>query len=155
MELIRDIITVKEIDMVQIDPYNPSIKIKNKMFSKVSRIFGYSNSSLLEIYLDINTEIYPICLQDKLDIMISNVPAIKNNTINQNNDWVSYFGKNTLDLYEYVVYGTVFHSGKEKNNGFVYASFGGLLMKLFGFIKSDIMEEFSIDSKILLLIRKV
>ena len=32
MELIRDFFTVKEIDMVQIDPYNPSIKIKNKMF---------------------------------------------------------------------------------------------------------------------------
>nr|UXY87967.1 RNA polymerase II subunit [Cryptomonas curvata] len=155
MELIRDFFTVKEIDMVQIDPDNPSLKIKNKMFSRVSRIVGYSNSSLLEIYLDINIEIYPICLQDKLDIMILKVPKSKNDNIYQNNDWVNYFGKNILDLYEYVVYGTVFHSGKEKHSCFVYTSFGGLLMKLFGIIKNDIMEEFNVDSKILLLIRKV
>ena len=60
-----------------------------------------------------------------------------------------------LDLYEYVVYGTVFHSGKENNNCFVYASFGGLLMKLFGSIKNNMIEEFSVDCKILLLIRKI
>ena len=155
MELIHDLFTVKEIDMIQTDPDNLSTKIKNKMFSNVSRIYGISNSRKLELFLDVNTEIYPICSEDKLDILISKVPAPKNENINQNSDWINYFGKDFLDLFEYVVYGTVFHSGKESNSCFIYASFGGLLMKLFGSVKNNALEEFSIDTKILILIIKI
>jgi DNA-directed RNA polymerase I, II, and III subunit RPABC3 len=155
MELIRDFFTVQEIDMIPVNPDNPSIKVKNKIFSKVSRIFGCSISKELEIFIDINTEIYPMCSGDELDIMISKVPKSDNNNIELSIDWVNYFGKEILDLYEYVVYGTIFHSGKENNNCFVYASFGGLLMKLFGSIKNNNIEEFSVDCKILLLIRKI
>ncbi len=155
MELIRDFFTVQEIDMIPINPDNPSLKVKNKIFSKVSRIFGCSKRSALEIFLDVNTEIYPICSEDELDIMITKVPESDNYPIELTTDWVNYFGKEILDLYEYVVYGTVFHSGKENNNCFVYASFGGLLMKLFGSIKNNMIEEFSVDCKILLLIRKI
>jgi len=156
MELIHDFFTVKEIDMIQADPDNSSTKIKNKMFLKVSRIFGVFNSNNIELFLDVNTELYPICSEDKLDIMISKIPvSSKDDNINQNCDWISYFGKDLLDLYEYVIYGTIFHSGKNNNSCFVYASFGGLLMKLFGYMKANIIEEFSIDSKILLLIRKI
>ncbi len=155
MELIRDFFTIQEIDMIPVNPDNPSLKVKNKIFSKVSRILGYSKNSALEIFLDVNTEIYPICTEDELDIMISKVPKSDNNNKELISDWVNYFGKEILDLYEYVVYGTVFHSGKDNNNCFVYASFGGLLMKLFGSIKNNMIEEFSIDCKILLMIRKI
>nr|UXY87469.1 RNA polymerase II subunit [Cryptomonas sp.] len=155
MELVRESFIIREIDMVPLDPEHPSIKTKNKMFSKVSRIFAHSRSNLLEIILDINTEIYAVCLNDEIDVLITKVPQIENEIAKNVNDWTSYFGKEILDLYEYVVYGTVFHSGLEKNKFFVYASFGGLLLKLFGILKNNRMEDFAIDSKILLLIRKV
>lgn len=155
MKLIRSFFIVKEIDMIPIESESSSIKIKNKIFSKVSRIFAHSTDHLLNIFLDINTEIYPLCNEDKLDIMIFKPiqAEYKDNGFKQN--WEEYFGKNLLDLFEYVVYGTIFHSGIEHDKFFVYASYGGLLMKLFGTIEKNLLEEFSIDSKILLLVKKV
>jgi DNA-directed RNA polymerase I, II, and III subunit RPABC3 len=155
MELIHDFFTIKEIDMVLSDSNKSSHKVKNKIFSKISRISASSKNNLLELFLDVNTEIYSVKTGEELDILIWKIPCSLSECEYQVCDWVDYFGKETLDLYEYVIYGTIFHSGTDKNICFVYASFGGLLLKLFGSMKENIFEEFKIDSKILLMIRKI
>jgi len=53
------------------------------------------------------------------------------------------------------MHGVIFHSGIEDNKVFIYASFGGLLMKYFGLINLIKMKNINIDKKILLLINKV
>jgi hypothetical protein len=155
MEIINEKIEVKEIDMVSTKINNKWIKTKNKIFSKVSRIFAVSKDNKTEITIDINTEIYPINEQDKIDFIIMQVNPEERNESNENKDWTHFFDKRLIDLFEYVMYGTVFHCGIENGKFFFYSSFGGLLLKIFGNSDSLKSKEFNVDTKILLLMRKI
>jgi DNA-directed RNA polymerase I, II, and III subunit RPABC3 len=155
MELLKDIFIVKEMDMIPIKNNDLSNKIKNKIFSKVSRIFAISKGNKIEITLDVNTDIYEINDGDKLDLIISKITPKENTPLTLTKNWHNFFDKNLIDVYEYVMYGTIFHSGFEGKKFFVYGSFGGLLMKIFGDLKATSIEELKIDSKILILIRKI
>ncbi|AFP65428.1 RNA polymerase II subunit (nucleomorph) [Chroomonas mesostigmatica CCMP1168] len=160
--LVNEIFIVEEIDMVPTKINNVLTKVKNKIFSKVSRIFASSISRKIQILIDINTEIYKIQEGDILELSIVfppflNIEGIKCNE-NSNSSIEKLFlnSHDLIDSYEYVMYGTVYHSGIDGINFFIYASFGGLLMKIFG--KNDKpetnVESIQIDSKILLCIRK-
>ncbi|AEA39083.1 RNA polymerase II subunit (nucleomorph) [Cryptomonas paramecium] len=151
--MIHGIFFTKNIDIIS-DNTTQSVdkQVKKKTFSKVSRVLVQSKDSKLQMFLDVNTEIYNLCLGDKLDIMITKVVEPVYELQGHVNDWVFNFKKELIDLYEYVMYGTVFHMGVEGNGFFIYASFGGLLMKMFGIEKKT---DFEIDTKILILIRKV
>mmetsp|Transcript_17710 Transcript_17710/g.44760 ORF Transcript_17710/g.44760 Transcript_17710/m.44760 type:complete len:156 (+) Transcript_17710:1125-1592(+) len=155
MELINEKLIVKEIDMISTKINNKWIKVKNKIFSKVSRIFAISLENKTEITLDINTEIYPIHDQDKLDFRIMKVNLDENSEIDQHKNWIDFFDKKLIDLFEYVMYGTIFHCGIENKKFFFYGSFGGLLLKIFGSSEIISQKNFQVDSKILLLIRKI
>lgn len=155
MELIKDTFVIKEIDMVQLNPGDSNSKINNKIFSKVSRIAANSRNNSLQILLDINTEIYPVYLNDILDIVLLNVSNFKYDVYPEMKDWVNFIGKDILDLYEYVIHGTIFHSGVEEEKFFIYASFGGLLFKLFGILKDSKIQNLKLDDKVMLLIRKL
>mmetsp|Transcript_32595 Transcript_32595/g.63671 ORF Transcript_32595/g.63671 Transcript_32595/m.63671 type:complete len:156 (+) Transcript_32595:301-768(+) len=155
MELINEKFIVKEIDMISTKINNKWVKIKNKIFSKVSRIFAISDENKTEITLDVNTEIYPIHDQDKLDLRIIQVNPEEKNELDQNKNWIDFFDKKLIDLFEYVMYGTIFHSGIENKKFFFYGSFGGLLIKIFGNSETVLHKNFKVDSKILLLIRKI
>lgn len=155
MVLINEIFIVKEIDMIPTKINNTLVKIKNKVFSKVSRIYAASSPQKNEMTIDINTEIYRIHEEDKLDLLVLKVNPLLDQKKQENQDWIDFFGKDLLDLYEYVMYGTIFHSGIDEKRFFIYASFGGLLLKLFGNLETTTMEEIKVDSKILLMIRKV
>nr|UXY87002.1 RNA polymerase II subunit [Cryptomonas paramecium] len=144
---------IKNIDMISDNITQPIDKqIKKKTFSKVSRVLAQSKDSKLQMFLDVNTEIYNLCLGDELDIMITKIVEPIYELRDHVNDWVFNFKKELIDLYEYVMYGTIFHMGIEENKFFIYASFGGLLMKMFGIEKKT---DFEIDMKILILIRKI
>mmetsp|Transcript_12573 Transcript_12573/g.32435 ORF Transcript_12573/g.32435 Transcript_12573/m.32435 type:complete len:156 (-) Transcript_12573:1586-2053(-) len=155
MELLNEKLVVKEIDMISTKINNKWIKVKNKIFSKVSRIFAISIENRTEITLDINTEIYPIHEEDKLDFRIMEINPEQKKEPEPQKDWIDFFDKKLIDLFEYVMYGTIFHCGIENKKFFFYASFGGLLLKIFG--NSDLIKnnEFKVDTKILLLIRKI
>ena len=68
--LFNEIFLVEEIDMIPTKINNVITKVKNKIFSKVSRIFAISNSRENQILIDINTEVYKIQEADKLEICI-------------------------------------------------------------------------------------
>ena len=57
--------------------------------------------------------------------------------------------------YEYVMHGVIFHAGFEEGKSFIYASFGGLLMKYFGSSKHVCLESIKLDKRILLMIKKL
>lgn len=155
MELIHNLLEIKEIDMISINSNSSSEKTKNKIFSKVSRIFARSKSDSLEMILDVNTEIYPVCINDVIEISL--VKTFYSDSIDgllAGNNLFQYFDEKIIDLYEYVMYGTIFHMGIEGVNFFVYSSFGGLLMKIYGSSENYSTKEFEMDGKILLLIRK-
>lgn len=154
-EILSQRLIVKEVDMISTKINNKWVKVKNKIFSKVSRIFADSNENDLELTLDVNTEIYPMHDEDKFELKLLSVTILEKNLRNNDNDWTEFFDKNLIDAYEYVMFGTIFHSGFEKKNFFIYGSFGGLLLKIFGGLEILSFKEFSIDSKILLLLRKI
>jgi len=160
--LINEIFIVKEIDMIPTKINNVLTKIKNKIFSKVSRIFAISPYQEMQILIDINTEIYKIQETDKLEFYIFHLLLSKDednlnkNLFNSSLDEMLLDSQDIVDSYEYVMYGTIYHSGIDGKNFFIYASFGGLLMKVFGnhdIVKTK-MDLIKIDSKILLCIRK-
>mmetsp|Transcript_12285 Transcript_12285/g.29341 ORF Transcript_12285/g.29341 Transcript_12285/m.29341 type:complete len:164 (-) Transcript_12285:1270-1761(-) len=157
MNIVKDVFIVKEIDMIPLDPSRPSVKTKNKIFPKVSRIYAVSENKKLEFILDINTDIYKISSGDHLDFLITQ-PFLKNSVPLKLEDpsleWSQYLNKDLIAEYEYVMYGVIFHSGIEKDNYFFYASFGGLLLKLFGTLENVSEKSLKTDLNILLLIKK-
>jgi len=148
---------IKEIDKVAIDQKNPSVKVTNKIFSKVSRILAKSDSNKIEVILDVNSDLFVSKEGDKIELLITDSPF--NNTYNTDTNAEIFDLENLTELeltknYEYVMHGTIFHSGMDGSEIFIYASFGGLLMKYYGFAKEVIMEDIKLDKKILLMIKK-
>jgi DNA-directed RNA polymerase I, II, and III subunit RPABC3 len=158
MEIVKDVFVVKEIDMIPIDPSRPSVKIKKKIFPKVSRIYSISETRKLEFILDVNTDIYNISVGDRLELLIVEPflqTSIGSHGENSSTDWFQRLDKDLIAQYEYVMHGMVFHSGMENHRTFFYASFGGLLLKIFGELGKNTRKFFlKMDSNILLLIRK-
>ena len=154
-EILCQNLIVKEIDMISTKINNKWVKIKNKIFSKVSRVFANSSEIDIEITLDINTEIYPIHEEDKFELKLLSINIVEKNSKNNDQDWKEYFDKKLIENYEYVMFGTIFHCGFEDKNFFIYGSFGGLLLKIFGGLDLLFFREFYVDSKILLLIKKI
>ena len=122
MELLKEVFDVKEIDIIPTKINNKLVKIKNKIFSKVSRIFCISNFYKTEITIDINTEIFEIHEEDKLEILIIKAKLVDENCNFGNKNWIEFFGREIIDLYEYVMYGTIFHTGIDGEKFFIYAN---------------------------------
>ena len=148
---------IKEIDKVAIDPKNPSVKVTNKIFSKVSRILAKSDSNKIEVIFDVNSDLFVSKEGDKIELLITDSPFTSPTDTTTNSGIFDLENLTELDFiknYEYVMHGTIFHSGLEGNEIFIYASFGGLLMKYYGFVKEVTMEDIKLDKKILLMIKK-
>jgi hypothetical protein len=157
--ILKEFLQIKEIDMVALDPTKPSEKILNKVFSKVSRIYAISLTNRSEIVLDINSDLFFLKIGDKIEVLLEESPfesqkkeEIKTKLIFKQEDLE---GLEFLKDFEYVMHGVIFHSGIEDNKVFIYASFGGLLMKYFGLVNLIKMKNVNIDKKILLLVNKV
>lgn len=155
VEIINKKLKVKEIDIISTKINNKWVKVKNKIFLKVSRIFAISIEDKLELTLDVNTEIYPIHDEDMIEFKLFHVNIPLEILKSEKKGWEEYLDKEMIDAFEYVMFGTIFHCGIEEEKFFIYGSFGGLLMKIFGNLSSLFNKNFSVDSKILLLIRKL
>ena len=157
--ILKEILQIKEIDMVALDPSKPSEKILNKVFSKVSRIYAISLTNRSEIVLDINSDLFFLKIGDKIEVLLEESPfePQKKKEIDTKFIFkqVDLEGLEFIKDFEYVMHGVIFHSGIEDNKVFIYASFGGLLMKYFGLINLLNMKDVNIDKKILLLLNKV
>mmetsp|Transcript_21760 Transcript_21760/g.73193 ORF Transcript_21760/g.73193 Transcript_21760/m.73193 type:complete len:144 (+) Transcript_21760:65-496(+) len=143
MIVLEDIIQVKHIDR------------EGKKFDKVSRIDCKSETYDMELVVDINTDIYPVGLNDKLSF------ALATNLQDGVPDTGSYNPQpesTLLDSYDYAMHGKVYKWVEEKDKGpnglvAVYVSFGGLLTMIKGDPRH--LKEVKPDGSLYLLIRKV
>jgi DNA-directed RNA polymerase I, II, and III subunit RPABC3 len=82
-----------------------SIDADGKHFDKVSRIVGETEEHLLEIKLDINTDLFPVSEGEKYEIGIINAEEIKQES---SNDLGEDQEGSIIDEYDYVMNGKVF-----------------------------------------------
>lgn len=154
----KEILRVKEVDKIPKNSNDTSIKVLNKIFSKVSRIYATSEYNKVELILDINSDLFILKEGDIVEILIEDSPFENNKDKNPNKDIFNLDNFDELDQiknYEYVMHGVIFHAGFEEDKSFIYASFGGLLMKYFGSSKHVRLESIKLDKRILLMIKKL
>ena len=154
----KEILRVKEVDKIPKNSNDTSIKVLNKIFSKVSRIYATSEYNKIELILDINSDLFILKEGDMVEILIEDSPFEDNKDKNPNKDIFNLDNFDELDQlknYEYVMHGVIFHTGFEGDKSFIYASFGGLLMKYFGSSKHVCLESIKLDKRILLMIKKL
>ena len=154
----KEILRVKEVDKIPKNSNDTSIKVLNKIFSKVSRIYATSEYNKVELILDINSDLFILKEGDMVEILIEDSPFDDNKDKNPNKDIFNLDNFDELDQiknYEYVMHGVIFHAGFEEGKSFIYASFGGLLMKYFGSSKHVCLESIKLDKRILLMIKKL
>uniref|UniRef100_A0A383VV07 DNA-directed RNA polymerases I, II, and III subunit RPABC3 n=1 Tax=Tetradesmus obliquus TaxID=3088 RepID=A0A383VV07_TETOB len=150
----RDALILDDVfEVIQKDP-------DGKKFDRVSRYICRSELYEFDLAIDINIDIYPLKVGDKFNLVLAT-------TINR--DGAPETGKydetfptiakreTLMDEFEYVMYGLVYKYKPDAGPGAVrvevYASFGGLLMKVKGDpAKLAVLE---VDSTLYLLMRKV
>ncbi|KAH3673640.1 hypothetical protein WICMUC_003543 [Wickerhamomyces mucosus] len=126
--LFDDIFTITEVDAAR--------------YNRVARIVGNSTtSSDIKITFDINSDLYPIKVNDSLTITLASSLSLEgeDNSFINNGSWrPPKAGERSLaDDYEYVMYGTVYKFEEGANDKIaVYVSFGGLLLSLEGGYRS-------------------
>ncbi|KAL0221671.1 hypothetical protein RCL1_001525 [Eukaryota sp. TZLM3-RCL] len=132
MSLLEDIFEVRDIDPEH-----------GKKFEKVSRLICHSQAGVepTELHIDINTDIWPVEVKDKLSVLITT-------SLSSGRD----ASDNLLDRYEYAMSGRVFRFLEEERKHSVYASFGGLLMKVRS--SPQAISAFNLDQQVYILIRK-
>lgn len=141
MIILEDRVQVKHIDR------------EGKKFDKVSRLECYSDQYDLELVVDINTDVYPVKLNEKLSVAIATslVEGVPDpGTFNPQPSPL-------LDSYDYAMYGKVYKWADEKEKATmpkvsVYVSFGGLLMMLKGDPRH--LKDIKPDGNLYLLVRK-
>ena len=114
-----------------------------KKFDRVSRINATSDT-LDDLVLDINTEIFPVSIADKLNILLTaNIGA---------DGW--RVSKNSIaNDYDYVCHGKVYKDeDSDAGKASLYVSFGGLLMCLSA--SSRQLDKFVVGTDLFLLVRK-
>ncbi|EFC40687.1 predicted protein [Naegleria gruberi] len=138
-----------------------NIDPEGKKFDKVSRLYCESEDEM-ELIIDINTDIFPVEINDKLTISLATSLEIKpskqvdsKKTKDTYDPTLGTDDKPSLmDNYDYVMYGRVYKYQPEKNYSVVsiYVSFGGLLMKLKGEARD--IQHIEPDTHLYLLMRK-
>merc|ERR1712137_202003 len=115
--LFQEYFTVKDIDK------------DGKAFDKVSRL--HCEGDDVKLTVDINMDIYPVRLNDEFRVTIASTlspgDSAETGEFNPHLQESSLFQEN-----EYIMFGRVFKTKPENPNIAIYASFGGLLMQLFG-----------------------
>ncbi|KAI5073607.1 hypothetical protein GOP47_0011620 [Adiantum capillus-veneris] len=141
--LFEDIFTI-----VAMDP-------DGKKFDKVSRIEARSEQFDMHMLLDVNTEIYPLQVDDKFTMALSSTLSLDGTPDDATFDQSGR--KSLADKYEYVMYGKLYKFSDQESGGSVkievYVSFGGLLMLLKG--DPSNLGNLMMDQRLYLLMRKV
>ena len=79
-------------------------------YNKVSRIEAHSTSQEFQLTVDINTELFPVRVNDNLTVMLSSSLSLDETETVQNGSWrAPQPGERSLaDDYDYVMYGTAY-----------------------------------------------
>eukprot|EP00658_Telonema_sp_P-2_P021860 TRINITY_DN18717_c0_g1_i4.p1 TRINITY_DN18717_c0_g1~~TRINITY_DN18717_c0_g1_i4.p1 ORF type:complete len:179 (+),score=56.29 TRINITY_DN18717_c0_g1_i4:154-690(+) len=125
---------------------------KDKKFDRVSRLVCRSENYEMEMTLDMNTDIYPLHLQDRFTMVL--VSSVSLDEVLEDDGYDQSGRPTLLDKYEYAMYGKLFNNAQDDSGNLaLFASFGGLLMKLKGDPSS--LDKLKLDTRIYLLMRKV
>uniref|UniRef100_A0A0K0D654 DNA-directed RNA polymerases I, II, and III subunit RPABC3 n=1 Tax=Angiostrongylus cantonensis TaxID=6313 RepID=A0A0K0D654_ANGCA len=89
----------------------------------------------MELILDVNTQIYPVNLNDKFRLMITT--SVRDDGMPDEGEHDPQANYSRVAQFEYVMFGRVYRiegddSGSDGTRIAAYASFGGLLMRLKG-----------------------
>ncbi|KAJ1348604.1 DNA-directed RNA polymerases I, II, and III subunit RPABC3 [Parelaphostrongylus tenuis] len=139
-------------DMFMVKNIDPD----GKKFERCSRLFCDSESFSMELILDVNTQIYPVNLNDKFRLMITK--SVRDDRMPDEGEYDPKASYSRVEQFEYVMFGRIYRiegdeAGADGSRISVYASFGGLLMKLKG--EAFNLQNFELDSNIYLLMKKV
>mmetsp|Transcript_1631 Transcript_1631/g.2347 ORF Transcript_1631/g.2347 Transcript_1631/m.2347 type:complete len:148 (-) Transcript_1631:1478-1921(-) len=100
-----------------------------KLYEKVSRVIAQSYYLDMELWLDINSYLFPIYVGDSLNLSLYTISDELFNSMIKANQFSSL-----ADKYEYFMIGKVFNlittTEEQTSYNLIYASFGGLLLKL-------------------------
>ena len=137
--------------------YVSDINKDGKVFEKVSRISGKTETNKLEIELDVNTDIYPMAKGQYYALVLANsltadgveeFDLFRHANTNSAADHPMQ-GSNLIDQYDYVMHGKIFEDKlQEEKEGqmlSVFISFGGLLMSIKG--KHKDLKDLEMDSR--------
>jgi len=137
-------------DIFDVNAVDPN----GKRFDTVSRIECTGENYEMELTLDVNTDIYPIEVNQKFSFALATTLSL---TGAPDDGVFDQSGrKSLLDKYDYAMYGKLYKHIDEPGTSpkvSVYVSFGGLLMKLRGDPRN--LQGLELDSRIYLLMRKV
>ncbi|BFU20104.1 RNA polymerase subunit Rpb8, putative [Entamoeba histolytica HM-1:IMSS-B] len=127
--------------------------IGGKIFEGVSR-FKLEGEDLT-VFVDINTDLFPLEEHDRIKLDLTKTLNRDGSPMDIHQGYSDNFGKNTkMDDFDYVMSGMVFKFVENKNddNLSVIASFGGLLLMLYG--KPEKLSAYNMKDQVYLLIRK-
>eukprot|EP00112_Aurelia_sp_Birch-Aquarium-sp1_P017995 Seg423.4 transcript_id=Seg423.4/GoldUCD/mRNA.D3Y31 product="DNA-directed RNA polymerases I II and III subunit RPABC3" protein_id=Seg423.4/GoldUCD/D3Y31 len=144
--LLEDIFFVKDID--------PG----GKKFDRVSRLHCESESYKMDMILDVNTQIYPVDLNDKFSVVLTT--TLKVDETPDDGEYSQHdTGPSKADQFEYVMYGKTYRIDAEdigsdhSNRLSAYVSFGGLLMRLQG--DANNLHGLEVDQRVYLLMKRL
>ncbi|EAR86114.1 RNA polymerase rpb8 (macronuclear) [Tetrahymena thermophila SB210] len=124
---------------------------KEEKFSKVERVVLVSDNNI-KIEIDIHTDLYSMKKGNQYWVMIT---SSLGNFQEDKGIFVSEeFDRESIkDKFEYVMHGKIYNmnSDNKAKTVSIFASFGGLLMKVSG--KDEDLKNFNVDSRIYILIR--
>ncbi|QDZ22892.1 DNA-directed RNA polymerase [Chloropicon primus] len=124
-----------------------------KKFDRVSRYICQSDLYDMNLTLDVNTEIYPLSVGERIKLMLTNTLEGEQNA---SGEAVWEQTGTQMDDFEYVMHGKIFKietSQNVDNQQKLYISFGGLLMLLVGDAKP--LEQFKLDMYVYLMVKKL
>ncbi|MCJ1236547.1 DNA-directed RNA polymerases I, II, and III subunit RPABC3 [Varicellaria rhodocarpa] len=106
----------------------------SQKYDRVSRLSGNTESGETFMTLDVNTELYPCAVGDRLHVVLASTLSLDGSKDN-NKGWreVGSGEQSLADLFEYVCHGKIyrFEDGEGDSIKF-FTSFGGLLLYMEG-----------------------
>eukprot|EP00762_Andalucia_godoyi_P004526 ANDGO_05091.mRNA.1 DNA-directed RNA polymerases I len=131
-----------------------SSRPRDQKFERVSRIYSvHSQQCAMDLELDIATDIYPVDEGEKLKLVLASTIARDGSPDDFVYDPHIAQNRTLADDYDYVMSGKVYKILAEGDKMAVFASFGGLLLKLSGNPKH--MAKIDPDMRLYLLTKKV
>jgi DNA-directed RNA polymerase I, II, and III subunit RPABC3 len=91
-------------DIFEIKNINPD----GKKFDKVSRIAADSENYEMDLLLDVNTDVYPVELSERLTLALATTLDLEGRAETGHWDYGKSDRASLADRYEYVMYGRVF-----------------------------------------------
>ncbi|ELP87292.1 DNA-directed RNA polymerase I, II, and III subunit RPABC3, putative [Entamoeba invadens IP1] len=125
------------------------------VFENVSRFECEDKEGNYKIFVDINTDLFPLDTKDTIELELTTSLNFDNSPMDFKDGYTPDFGVNSkMDNYDYVMHGIVFKFVEDKSNDkvSVIASFGGLLFMVYA--SQSLVSGINMDDQVFLLISK-